>query len=266
MNYFNDISFENFAYGRSAARREYSYFQGYYGIQFVYEGNIEVSIDKQPFERAQGPVIFFTFPGKTFTYGAPAGEVRTQANVCFSGARADRYISTGLFPLKMKNIFYRPRAPYATLQLMLDLHNSLRLPDEYHQAHAVLLLEELLLQIHSIDTGGDDMHQGYVRDLRTLCEQIAASPERNWNFRVQAKQLSISESHFRRIFKKSTGLSPVQYLIECRISLAKQLLLTTGMRVNEIGRELHFEDEFHFSRTFKKRVGVSPNKFRGRYL
>ena len=264
MNYFNDISFDNFAYGRSAARRENSYFQGYYGIQFIYEGNIEVSIDGNPMERAAGPVIFFSFPDVMFTYGAPAGETRMQANVCFSGERVQNYIRTGLFPLRVKDVFLRPKAPYTTLKLMLELHDSLRLPDEYHRCHAVILLEELLLQIHCGSC--ENVRHSYIRDLRMLCDQIAASPDRNWNFKVQARQLSVSESHFRRIFRQITGLAPIQYLIECRITLAKQLLLTTGMRINEIGRMLHFDDEFHFSRIFKKKVGISPLQFRKQYL
>ena len=265
MEYFGDLIVDNFACGKTVARRTNSYFEGYYGIQFVYEGEIEVSIDGQEFERAAGPVIFLTYPGVRFSYGSPMEKIRLQANICFSGARAERYVEQHLFLRKKENIFFYPHSPQDLWRQMLELQRSLLLPDDYHQAHAVLLLEELLLQIVFQDSITHKTTSIYLPEFNKLIKAIAATPAEDWDFQQEAKKIGISPSHFRRIFKQITGFSPISYLIECRINSAKQLLLTSGKRVYEIGNELHFDNEFHFSRLFRKRVGKSPAQFRKFY-
>lgn len=77
-----------------------------------------------------------------------------------------------------------------------------------------------------------------------------------------AKELNISYSWFRRVFKLYTGLSPVQYQIEIKIQKAKELLTSTTMPVKEIAYELNFESVSYFVTFFKKKHGISPNAYR----
>lgn len=71
-----------------------------------------------------------------------------------------------------------------------------------------------------------------------------------------------SRFHFMRVFKKATGLSPMQYLLERRVRYASNLLKTTSLAVEEVGRQAGFEDPYYFSRLFRKKAGVSPMAFR----
>lgn len=72
----------------------------------------------------------------------------------------------------------------------------------------------------------------------------------------------ISESHLSHIFKSVTGYAPIEYLMSCRFSAAKNLLSSSDKSIKEIIDLCGFSDESNFSRTFKKKVGMTPTEFR----
>jgi AraC family transcriptional regulator len=67
-----------------------------------------------------------------------------------------------------------------------------------------------------------------------------------------------SVSHFSRQFKKSTGLSPHQYLIQCRVEKAKILLQEKKLTIAEIAHEVGFADQSHLTRHFLRAFGITP--------
>ena len=74
--------------------------------------------------------------------------------------------------------------------------------------------------------------------------------------------MNISKSQLCREFKKYYELSPYQYLINRRLSIAETLLLETAVSIREISDLLCFVDAYSFSNLFKKKLGVSPKKYR----
>ena len=81
------------------------------------------------------------------------------------------------------------------------------------------------------------------------------------DFQLLAKQLGMSYSNFRRVFKKETGHAPGEYFIEMKINRAKQLLLA-DKSIQEVADLLGFDSTYYFSRLFKSRTGSSPSTFR----
>ena len=77
-----------------------------------------------------------------------------------------------------------------------------------------------------------------------------------------AKRAMMSTYHFIRIFKQYSGMTPHEYIINYRISVAKYLLVQTGLSINEISREIGFSSESIFCASFKKIAGVSPTVYR----
>lgn len=76
-----------------------------------------------------------------------------------------------------------------------------------------------------------------------------------------ANVAGVSRFHFARLFRVSTGYSPMAYLLRKRIERAKSLLGRGGMPICEIAAMLGFSDQSHFSRTFRKLEGVTPKQF-----
>lgn len=70
----------------------------------------------------------------------------------------------------------------------------------------------------------------------------------------------ISPYHFLRLFKQSTGVTPHQYILHCRINQAKYLLQHSKLTIAEIAVRTGFCDQSHFSRYFKRVVGITPKQ------
>ena len=68
--------------------------------------------------------------------------------------------------------------------------------------------------------------------------------------------------HFERLFKRSMGCSPIEYLLELRISKAKEFLEDSDLNISEIAAEAGFDSSQYFSLVFKKLVGFSPRHYR----
>lgn len=77
-----------------------------------------------------------------------------------------------------------------------------------------------------------------------------------------ALQLSIDRTHFFRIFKARTGISPEQYIMKYRVEKACELLRGDRHTVTEIASLVGVSDVYYFSKLFKKNVGQSPTEYR----
>ena len=77
-----------------------------------------------------------------------------------------------------------------------------------------------------------------------------------------ATHVGISKFHFSRLFKKSLGLSPHQYVMQQRIELAKQLLLKSNMSISDVALECGFNSHAHMGKYFRQIVGITPKAYR----
>lgn len=106
-------------------------------------------------------------------------------------------------------------------------------------------------------------HDPHERVLGQMMRVLSANVQNPW-FRVADAfaELTLSRDHARRLFKEHMGMSPVQYLIDLRMTRAKELL-QMGFTVKETADKVGLQDQYYFSRLFKKTQGVSPSEFRG---
>lgn len=77
-----------------------------------------------------------------------------------------------------------------------------------------------------------------------------------------AQLAGLSQSHYNRAFKASTGLAPYQWQLQARVDRAKDLLLNTNSRLEEVAEATGFADAVHFGRTFRKITGATPAAWR----
>ncbi|MGQ8874628.1 AraC family transcriptional regulator [Paenibacillus sp. TSA_86.1] len=76
-----------------------------------------------------------------------------------------------------------------------------------------------------------------------------------------AEQLNYSSRHLSMKFKRKTGYSPIDYLIQTRIGKAQDLLVRSDAKLGAIAAEVGYTDVYYFSRIFKKHVGMSPSLY-----
>lgn len=106
--------------------------------------------------------------------------------------------------------------------------------------------------------GGTD----YDRVIEKTVAYISSHLTDPLSVELLASNASLSLYHFIRIFKKSTGFTPHEYIIHTRIDTAKFMLRNTRLSIKEICFRSGFTNESTFSTCFKKNVGVSPNCYR----
>ena len=77
-----------------------------------------------------------------------------------------------------------------------------------------------------------------------------------------ASMAGMSQSHFSRAFRASTGLPPYRWLLNARIQHAQELLLHNGLSLAEVALQAGFADQSHFTRSFQSQIGTSPGSWR----
>ena len=82
------------------------------------------------------------------------------------------------------------------------------------------------------------------------------------NLEDLSRKVFISTGYLCNIFKKEAGVSVVRFLNSYRMEKARELLLTTNLKINSVYTRVGFESFPHFSNSFKTHFGVSPSKFR----
>ena len=79
-----------------------------------------------------------------------------------------------------------------------------------------------------------------------------------------AEMSGLSPSHFNRLFKRTFGTSPIDWLRRERISQAKRRLVESGETIKQIAEQVGYADRFFFSKDFKRYTGTTPGEFRAR--
>lgn len=111
-------------------------------------------------------------------------------------------------------------------------------------------------------------------DMRAISSNYAVARvehyiEQHFNENITVKRLasffSMSASSFNRIFKKETGLTPIEYLIEVRIEKSKKLLRRKEIPITEIAMRCGFGSSSHFSASFSKTLKTTPSEYRSAY-
>jgi len=100
------------------------------------------------------------------------------------------------------------------------------------------------------------------RALQRVREFIEANLEENICIQALASIAGLSMYHFARAFKQSEGMTPHEYLIQCRVRRAKDLLAETDLPLSEIALASGFSDQSHCARRFREHVGVTPSSYR----
>jgi AraC family transcriptional regulator len=94
------------------------------------------------------------------------------------------------------------------------------------------------------------------RRLARVVEHIRNNLDTPLAVRELSRIAEMSQSHFSKLFKLSTGLAPHQFVLQQRINRSKELL-----RQGDIALEVGFENQAHFTTVFGNLVGMTPRQF-----
>lgn len=111
----------------------------------------------------------------------------------------------------------------------------------------------------STPIGRDKGGSRAIRRARAYMEQNFAEPLRLDDV---ADYVELNPSYFSALFKKETGKTFSDYLVERRLRAAQSLLQSTGKSISEIAETVGYNDVKYFSKLFKKHMGIKPSEYR----
>jgi AraC family transcriptional regulator len=124
------------------------------------------------------------------------------------------------------------------------------------------------IQQHSI--AGECRRRGHGDLLLWQLLRVQAMVDAHLSDYIGNRQLAdcarLSQYHFARAFRRSTGMSPQRYVARRRIERAQYLMLWTDTSLSQIAFECGFSDQSHFNRAFVKAVGETPRAWRRTHL
>ena len=98
--------------------------------------------------------------------------------------------------------------------------------------------------------------------LKRVQEFVDANLEEDLSLAELAEVADLSQFHFARAFRRSTGQTPQQYLMQQRIERAKQLLSKDDLPIVEISLRTGFKNQSHFTTLFRKFTKFTPKLWR----
>jgi AraC family transcriptional regulator len=104
------------------------------------------------------------------------------------------------------------------------------------------------------------------RKVRQAMDHIRDELHRNLSLKEIAGAVGLSPFHFSRLFKRSTGLSPHQYVMRQRVERARQLILRGELPLAVVATEAGFCDQSHMTLHFRRICGITPSAYAAQAL
>jgi AraC family transcriptional regulator len=135
--------------------------------------------------------------------------------------------------------------------------------DSVEQAMAVALVSGHTVRRRTVPISRGGL--GPTR-LRRIREFVDARMEDDLSLDEMAQSVGLSTAHFARMFRKSTGETPHQFVLRQKLERAKAMLRAPDARVLDVAVACGFKTQQHFAQVFHDICGISPTRYRQHVL
>lgn len=239
-----------------------------YQLIYVRRGTVHMDIGGKAYE-IQSPELVFIGNFEQHSIRALSGEYeRVYVNL------APDFVETSLQSRELLAIFCNRPTGFSHQVPVESIHPEVErifrsLKDEYeHQApywqeSCGTLLKQLLILVYRISADYFPVTGNAIRDMvwdakKYIEEQFA----RPLTILEVADYFHVSSFYLSHAFKRVTGYSPKQYLMQYRLTIARRLLLSTDDKIGDIAIRTGFGDASNFARTFRETIKMTPIEFR----
>src|SRR6266571_1498671 len=135
--------------------------------------------------------------------------------------------------------------------------------DSVEQAMAVALVKD-----HAVRHRPVQIYHGGLGSarLRRIKELVHAKMEDDLSLGEMAQSVGLSTAHFARMFRKSTGETPHQFVLRLKVERAKAMLRAPYARILDVAVACGFKTQQHFAQVFRNICRVSPTEYRQDFL
>jgi AraC-like DNA-binding protein len=226
------------------------------GFHRIEKGVVWLSWADHPPERlSAGDVVFIP----TGAGHALRGHDTTLLTGCFQ--LTDPLVHTALRRLPPVSVVRGgvPRLTELTTLLSDDLSTDRPGADANRAAAIVLIIVHLLRHVEAEATWSvpDPAIAGTV-------QAVHEDPRAPWTIESLSARTKMSRTAFTRRFTAATGMSPMAYVRDVRLSAAARALRETDASLSAVARQSGYANEFSFATAFRREYGISPGRYRTR--
>lgn len=229
-----------------------------YYLFYLVRGSLEIRRPHTSRLMRAGELFVFP-PDEPFAYFSPGGEPLEYYWMHFSGGYAAALLqSCGITPGRILT----PGNHEGLCEAFRSLFRAFLRRDAFFVLEAAAKGEALLVRTGRYLSGqSTDAPRDFSRVSRAL-NVIHDDLSVPVSVQDLADAEHMSVSHFRKLFREVTGMSPQEYMIFARLNYACELLRQTDLPVRAVGAAAGYADGQYFIRLFGHRFGLSPGRYR----
>ncbi len=250
----------------------------YYEVSIVVRGRCRHHTADGTQELQPGSVIVIA-PGGVHAFSRPRGvefiNLYYLAEWLAVGWR-EQWAERGLVPLFLAQVLFRraekPRPavfrldPRSAAAVGADLEEIQRELEAVHPS-PLFIKAAFLKVLVRLSRAGDVSREEFSPAVWSVMQGVETCIEngRPFDQSAQLRAWPVTADHASRLFRRATGLAPLEYYQRRRVHHACARLLDRECTVTEVAMELGFADAAHFSRLFRKYAGLTPRAYRAKY-
>ena len=234
-----------------------------YHLHVILSGKGVLCVDGRSRELHFGQ-MFITKPGEDTWYKADSTDPWAYCWMTYDGNNAARYTESAGFRdgINVLDCNVDAHRFYEIVKRVLD-HPELTLANDLLRMG--LMMEFISLAVESNYKFSKEIHHEHAYPTDVYVDYAVNYIQSNYaTARVTdvARFIGIHRSYLTGIFKKKLGISPQEYLMQCKLKKASELLLETRLPIQEISQQVGYDNPLTFSKIFKSFYGVSPKNYR----
>lgn len=259
LNYINaDITIKDTVYVYHKIREvgfTYTFdHRGSFGIAYVIGGKAQFDFGYKKEIAKAGDVVFLR-QGDKYTIEVIGDESWENIVISFKVSK-----STSVEDLPFETVF-SPNHPKRFEELFLKAKNIWYKCSVGYKIQVKAITTQIVFELVNQYSKQAFSEDAAFKSIKAAADYI----ENNYKEKITVETLAAlsgySPSHFTRLFSKTYGVSPIEYLTDIRITHAKNMLKTNLYSISEIAAHCGFSNVYYFSRMFKEKTGVTPKKY-----
>lgn len=236
----------------------------YYLIHTVLAGQGQFVIRDKSYSCSTGDT-FIIFPGELFFYQASKEQPWHYLWVGFTRHGASALMDVlGVSPdqpVIRDSVNPQIKSYYDQLQSCFQSNLQSDLANLAAGGWLRLLLQEFALAQHKLNIILPTLDSSIDRVVKQAIQFLTLQFTQTISIDQLSSMLGYHRTHLSKLFKQTTGLSPMQYLLKIRMQRA-ELLLASSITIDQVASSVGFSDALYFSRKFRKWKGQSPTEYR----
>lgn len=181
-------------------------------------------------------------------------------DIPFFESQMDLYPNAGFISFNGESLNSSPELSANLKDFMTEYEEKLPGYKDLLEAIGLRITHQLIRQ--SLHCSPSIRRGAFLMQVDNVIEFLHSHYDKKTSVASMAEMVSLSPSHFSRVFKRETGKPPLDYLIQIRLEKSRKLLRLGEKSITEVAGECGFHSSAHFSSCFYRKYKMSPSDYK----